>query len=391
MLRPRDILITTPTFPPYVDGVANVTRHHATGFLAAGHRVTVATGSHPARGMVPTPRGLRVVEFNVSGSSNLRRPYSGDIGTYRHFVDGFRGDVIFHHCWQTWTTDLVAMRPVHGGPLRVLVSHGFSANSRIGWPRTLPWWIGWRPYVWWHIPKTLQRLDGIIFLSGRRDSDRFYDGLLAAKLRVQNATVIPNGVDLASHDDAPGDFRRRHCIGDRLLLLCVGEFSKLKNEAAVARAVLASGIQDAVLVLIGPSLNDYARSILALWASHPRRRPDLRLQLLTGASEHEVLAAYRDADIYLGASVTECFPLVVLDAMASRTPFLFTDVGCVGDLPGGLTVRSVTEMPEAIDWLAGNRSLRERLGAEGRAACEMRFSWPCVISEYERLMERLLS
>jgi glycosyltransferase involved in cell wall biosynthesis len=71
-------------------------------------------------------------------------------------------------------------------------------------------------------------------------------------------------------------------------------------------------------------------------------------------------------------------------------PFISTDVGCVGDLPGGRVVRSQGEMARAIRDLLGDEPGRKALGVAGRTACESTYNWPSVIDAYETLFERLL-
>jgi len=385
------ILITTSTFWPNSDGVANVTLNHALGFLRAGHKVVVATSFHPMRGHLPWPE-LTVEQFRVTGTANLFSGISGETRQYQEFVSTFNGDVIFFHCWQSWTTDLVLSRLNHLRLKRVLVSHGVSTNTMIGsGPSALLRWLGWRPYVWRDMPRTMPSLDAIVFLSERVDRDRFYDRRLASTIHVSRTAVIPNGVSLEAHDNSLPGFRRRYGLGDKLVLLCVGTFTEMKDEMKVAKAVLRSGIEGASLVLVGPEINQYAREINAMWAMQQRRAATVSLLCLADLTPDEILSTYREADIYLCGSRTECFPLVLLDAMASRTPFVSTPVGCVPDLRGGMTAATEESMGDCIARLGCTPFLRKQLGAEGRADCERRYNWPSVMAQYDRLLRDLYS
>jgi glycosyltransferase involved in cell wall biosynthesis len=381
------ILVTANTFSPCSDGVANVVGAHTEGFLKAGHDVTVATQFHPERTPCLFPANLTVKQFKVRGNKNLRQGFTGDIDEYQRFIAESDADVAFFHCWETWSTDLVA--PLLGRVRfkKVLVSHGVTANTRLFWPRKIPAWIAWQPYLHWGIPRLLPRFDRVVYLSNQVDNDRFIDRRIAKRLGIQNGMVIPNGVDLQAHEQAPSGFRQRHGIDGGLMFLCVGKYDEYKNEFAVADAVLRSGVAAATLVLIGPEINDYARRIRRHWDK--LERPGLRLLSLAGLSSSDILSAYKEADMFIQASRTECFPLVILGAMASSTPFVSTEVGCVRQLPGGIVVPQIDELPRAIRTLADDKIRRRELAKAGRQACESEYSWPQVWSEYASLVDDL--
>jgi glycosyltransferase involved in cell wall biosynthesis len=46
-----------------------------------------------------------------------------------------------------------------------------------------------------------------------------------------------------------------------------------------------------------------------------------------GFSRSDVIQAFHHADLFLFPSHIECSPIVLFEAMASKTPFLITDVG----------------------------------------------------------------
>lgn len=381
------ILVTTHTFSPCNDGVANVVGAHIQGFIKAGHHVTVATEYHPQRDLNLFQSNLIVKQFRVSGNRNLRVGFSGDIDGYQRFIQESDATVAFFHAWATCETDLVTPLLHKVRFKKVLVSHGVRPNTRPFLPRQIPAWICWQPYLHWSIPRTLSQFDRVVYFSNEADTRDCVDRRIATRLGLQNGIVIPNGVDLQSHEQAPTGFRQLHGIDSELMLLCVGKYSVYKNEIAVADAVLRSGVSEATLVLIGPEINDYARRIMQHWQEFEPPKP--RLLCLAGLSNSEILSAYREADMFVQASRTECFPLVILDAMASSTPFVSTNVGCVRQLPGGVVVPRMNELPHAIRILAGDQVRRRELAKAGRQACECQYTWPRVWAEYESLIDEL--
>ena len=49
--------------------------------------------------------------------------------------------------------------------------------------------------------------------------------------------------------------------------------------------------------------------------------------LILNIDREETVAFYQTADLFLFPSNIECSPIVLFEAMASKTPFLVTDVG----------------------------------------------------------------
>lgn len=385
-----NILICSFSFPPQSGGVSHVVYAHARGLIERGHEVTVTTEYDPARDTLHVPDGLKVVPFRVSGNAHPRSRYRGDTGAYLDFIGSFQGDVICCHCWQTWATDLAIRAFPRTRARKVLVSHGVSANSRLGWPRAFVSWLLWRPYVWREMPRVLKAFDHLVLLSGRCDRDRFYDHWMARRSGYQDISVIPNGVDLSAHQTASPDFRERFGIDTPRMVLLVGAYYDLKNHRMALEAFFSARPECTTLVFIGQERNAYSAGLETRWHAAQKAFPSCRVICLDRLTREDILSAYRSADLYLCASRTEYFPLTILDAMASATPFISTDVGCVGDLPGGVVVRTQDEMAPAIQDLLKDAPRRKALGAAGRAACESTYNWPSVIDAYVALFERLL-
>jgi glycosyltransferase involved in cell wall biosynthesis len=385
------ILIVAPTFPPASDGLANTAFVHATGFVARGHEVVVATGRLDGMSAEEVISGVRVVRFRVGGRPHITGVH-GEVREFRAFVRSFRCDVVFCHSWQVWSTELALPELRHVDARKVLVSHGFSANSHVG-AKGWAYWVAYRPYVWTTWPSLLRSLDHLVVLadayaSRSYDRNRFHDHLVARTLGHPPVSIIPNGADLAAHESADTTFADRHALAGKRIVLSVGKYHWLKNDRGVVRAFCDARPENAALVMIGPSENAYLSELRRMAARAPLPSSS-RILFLVGCAREEIFSAYRAASLFVTASLTECFPLVILDAMASRTAWLSTDVGCVSTLPGGVTVGSERGLTAAISRLLGDEALRARLAEEGRRVCEQRFTWSRVVAEYEALVERL--
>src|SRR5207249_3552888 len=103
-------------------------------------------------------------------------------------------------------------------------------------------------------------------------------------------------------------------------------------------------------------------------------------------SREMTCAAYKAADVFVLSAKAETQPIVLLEAMASRTSFISTDTGCVAELPGGLIARTENEMTARMKELTASAEKRQKLAREGWEACRKVYDWERVIESYERLL-----
>lgn len=385
------LLITTPTYPPQINGVAQVVQAHVEHFVRSGHHVTVATGFDPARPPTPTGANPAVVQFRVTGCAHPRFPCRGEVRAYQDFIRGWDGDVMLCHCWQIWSTDLA----VRCFPLRrartVLVSHGFSAHvwpKVVRFPRGLITWLGWRPYVWRAV-RTMRQFDRVVFLSNLINRGVYYDAWLARQHRLPHTCVIPTGVHVAQFDAPLPDFRQAHGLGSEPMVLCVANYDPWKNPMMVLQAFARAGLRQAVLAFVGSQFTDYTARMRQWYQQAGSASGVGRVLFLEKLDQPMVRAAYRAADLFAYGSLWESGPLVILEAMAARTAFVSVDVGFVSTLPGGWVVRSVDEMAAAIRTLLLDEPRRQQLARAGRAACEQAYDWAKIMPRYDALLASL--
>jgi len=385
------ILIATFTYSPERNGVSMVAGAHANGFLELGHDVTICTGFAQERGGQREISGVpRVYQFKVSGSANRSWGFDGEIEEYRKFLAGWDGDVVMFHCWGIWSTDLAIPMLERIKGKKVLISHGFTTHRyplNCRFPRGLRTFLGWWQYNR-NAVDVMRHFDRVVFLADKADQLAYYDHWLAKKNGFGNISVISSGVDLEEFDEDLPDFREQFGLGSRPMALCVSNYFKPKNQLMALQAFAHARVQNAVMVFIGGNLNEYSRKLEEWGISHGMGD---QILLLERIDRRSVCAAYKAADVVVCSSQWESGPLIVLEAMAARTPFVSTDVGFVSGLPGGLVVKSKEEMGDAIRMFLTDLHRGRAMGIEGRSACEKRFEWNSIISQYAGLLENLVS
>ena len=115
------------------------------------------------------------------------------------------------------------------------------------------------------------------------------------------------------------------------------------------------------------------------------------LTTFTNRVEHQELAAYyAAADVCVVPSHYEPFGLVAIEAMASRTPVVASEVGglkfSVKDQVTGLLVPPQNEaaFAQAIDSILSDAEWARQMGENARDRVESRFSWDGVAKQLDK-------
>ena len=356
------ILVTTPTYPPFNSGLGNAVQQQVVSLAAGGCSVVVATGG-PNRGSRRDPAsGALVEEFNVRGADSLLQPLRGDIAGYLDYLRTTAFDVIVLNAWQTWSTDLVLKNADEIGGRKYLYSNCVSTNLiyKSQPVRSCLRYLAWRPY-WIKMPGWMKKLDGLIFVADRGCDSRFDDLRLAQKLGVPRV-VIPNAFsELCLPEKIPASLSPE----DRGQLIAVGSYDWFKGHDFALRAYALSTAKNVVpLKIFGPCFTSYTATLRAL-----ALQLGLNAELVSfheGVAKEDLLDEYRRSKILISGSHTECQPLVLLDAMATGTPFVARSCGCIPFLAGGIGVQTESQAAGAVDKLLADQTAWEMLRREGR-------------------------
>lgn len=377
------ILHTVEFYHPSVGGAQEVVRQVSERLAARGHDVTVATSRLSSRTQ-STVSGLKIAEFDVSG--NAVQGLQGDVRGYQTFLLGGDFDVMLNYAAQQWTTD-AALPILDQLPYaRVLAPCGFSGLFD-------PAYGGYFDSM----PDVMRRYDRTLL-----HSSRYRDAQFATGHGVANTVIVPNGAGLGEFNRPHPGFRDRHRIpGGAPLILTVGTHTGLKGHETVMEAFRKARTGRAVLVIVGNSLpgggcrdacGRAARKVG--WLTLGKKRV-----LLLDPPRHEVLAAYEAADLFVLASKIECFPLVLVEAMASGTPFItsrcgngeelsMTGAGVLADGyqdTQGLTQTDVVSLARDMEALLADASRRQHMATTGRTRWLEQYTWEGIAQQYETL------
>ena len=209
---------------------------------------------------------------------------------------------------------------------------------------------------------------------------------LRSAFGVDDAGLLPNGVEPDGWCGAAVDYRARLGLGTEDVLVVYA-----------GRLIAAKGVLDLLAAL--SRVGDAGRGLrLAVAGDGPlamevRRRAaaDQRVVALGGLAPHQVHDLLVAADVVAHPSAyPEGLPTVLLEAAAAGAAIVATAAGGTTDLvrhgETGLIVPvgDSERLRQALELLASDAALRQRLAAAARRAVCDRFSWPTIADTLER-------
>jgi glycosyltransferase involved in cell wall biosynthesis len=386
---PMKILHTVEYYSPSVGGAQEVVKQVSEQLVKFGHSVTVATTKLDER-TSNRINGVSIEEFSISG--NAIRGFHGESEKYQKFLINGDFDVIMNYAAQQWSADLVFplidRLPFH----KILTPCGFSGL-----------FVKEYDEYFKRMPDILRQYDHLIFHSGN-----YRDIEFAKKHGISKYTVIPNGTLADEFNIVDHTFRQRYGIPENaLMLLTVGNHTGFKGHKLAIDAFRRANIGDAYLVIIG-NTNDNAGCL-----PDCRRRAWItkilsggkKKVLLLNPPRPDVISAYHAADLFVFGSNVECSPLVLFEAMASKTPFITTACGNAEEIVkwgnGGVIIPTikladgrvdakVDSMAKAIEDLVNDQDRLSMLGISGYSAWKDKFTWEKIAHRYEELYRSLI-
>ena len=392
------ILITTFTYPPNKDGVAEATRVMAEGLAGLGWEVSVATQypdeiGNDSRLQYDEVNGVTVRRFNLDKRCDQNPGKASEVRNYLEFVQSFRFDVIVNQCWEVWPT--AVMQPVFHElqGAKVMVSHGYSLHTYLWarrWTLGLGVWLRGLKWTIFELPRTARRYDRLVFLSEKRGWGRFFDHTVASWLRHPGIEVVPNSTDPGLMVCEDEGFRARHGIDPGPMALCVANYCDRKNQKLAVRVFREANVPGSTLVLIGSELGEYGREARRLAEAPGQDASTCHVLFLEKLTRAETFAAYKATDLLLLTAKAETQPIVLIEAMAAGKPWISTDTGCVDRMEGGIVCRKNSALVIALQELMTDPARRNSLGALGLKAARTKYDSRTCVMKYDAIFRSLL-
>jgi starch synthase len=398
------VALFTNEYPPHVYGGAGVHVEYLSRALARVLPVEVRCfGSQVVdepnlcvRGYGPWAEAAQGTDPRFAGALDA---FQRSLAMAKDTLDA---DVV--HC-HTWYTDMAGFlaKKLWDVPL-VLTTHSLEPLR--------PWKVEQLGNAYglsaWIERTGIEDADAVIAVS----QETRIDVLRHFAIAPEKVHVIHNGIDLDEYRPNPDvDALVRHGIDpDRPYVLFVGRITRQKGIIHLVNAIPAIDPSLQVVLCAGaPDTTEIGAEMAARVAEVSAGRAGV-----TWISEMvprtEAIQLYSHAAVFCCPSVYEPFGIINLEAMACETAVVASAVGGIPEVvvPGetGLLVdlairegtfdpvdpaRFSSDLADAINRVALDRGLRERLGRAGRTRVEDHFSWAKIAGDTLDLYRSLVA
>ena len=208
--------------------------------------------------------------------------------------------------------------------------------------------------------------------------------------------VVPHGLDWNRFKRLPskGGLRKRLGLNDEPLILFLGRINFKKGLDLLVQAFyeVVEVLDDAVLVIVGPDNNGYAK-VVRKWIAARGLSDKVYWQEML--YDDEVLEAYVDADVFVLPSYTENFGLAVVEAMACALPVVISDqVNISSDVSqsaAGMVVRlNGQEIARTIITVLEDKNLATRMGHAGRKLAQDMYAYDHIIDKLTEVYKTII-
>ncbi len=382
---PGRVTVFAAHYPPHVGGVERFTQHLWGRMAAQGWDVLVVTTD--AAGETPAPDGLRVVVLPAYGVLDGRVPVPLPTGELRDLWRALLAsppDVVVSNTRLFPTSWLAAALAWRTGRPLLHIEHG-SAGVCLGRPA---------------VDAVTTAVDGMAGGWVLRRATRCAGvsaavvEYLRAERGVRDAILLPNGVQTDGWERSVVDYRARLGLGPADLLV-----------VHAGRLIARKGVRETLAAFASSAGPARARMRLAVAGNGPlepevRRAADadarvVALGWLREQALHDLLVA---ADVVVHpSSYPEGLPSILLEAAAAGAALVATPAGGTTDLvrhgETGLIVPfgDPPRLAEALELLASDDALRERLIRAARRSIRERFDWRVVAATLDQELRALVT
>lgn len=354
-------LFTVATYYPLADGVQMVTQYTAEELVKMGHEVTVITSTHNRNSFAQEHNGVRLIYTNIYKYHGIIR---GHKKKYINLVinEAKGKDVMINVSLQTPTTDILLPLLEKISCKKVLYLHDIHDfkwhNTDIDSIRRILskiyYDIFYRIYFA-QIPRYLRKYNLITHLSP-------FDLSLNYMKRhgiMQNVIIGNAALDSVFSKQKKGKL----CTED--YFLCVANYASHKNQLFVLKAFYQSNLSNARMVFIGRQENSYYQFLRTEKKKLDQSIGQRKVDFLVGLSREETEQYIANANAMVLGSRIEKFPVVLIESIASKVPFIATDTGSVRYIPGGFIVKKEDEMAYWMKFILCNKASAQLLGESG--------------------------
>jgi glycosyltransferase involved in cell wall biosynthesis len=209
---------------------------------------------------------------------------------------------------------------------------------------------------------------------------------------------IPNGVDTVHFNPSISSFlvKDKYDLHEKKIILFVRALDSAHHHSGLEYLLQSLSLikdENTVLLVVGDG------NLKQFYIEEAVKLGITKRVFFVGKLGHDVLPLYYAASdvVVLPSSLTENFPLVLLEAMSSGKPVICSNLPGVRNIVdnhvNGLLVepRDPHDLQSKIKYLLEHETERERLGKNGRLKAQNKFSWQKIALQLEKIYKEVLA
>jgi glycosyltransferase involved in cell wall biosynthesis len=174
------------------------------------------------------------------------------------------------------------------------------------------------------------------------------------------------------------------------LILFVGSIDKRKGVDILVKAVKNVN-EEFQLLIVGPKIDSRFYSYIEKLIGD-----DSKIKVLDYVSKKNLIVLYNLADIFVLPSLSEGLPLVLLEAMAARTPCIASDIMGSNEVvehnkTGFLFPKGdVNSLTGYLAELLGDKDLRKYMGDNAQKVVKEKYDWDVIVKNNIEIYKEIL-
>lgn len=351
------IIFAVGAYWPSVGGVQKVTGCLAEEMVKAGHDVIVVTKNPGDSLEEEMHNGVKIVRFK---ERDILKFHYGEKKEYQEYLlkNAINSDVLVVVCANNFVAQWI-YPIIHKIRCRkVMFQHGMYDGKlylkRINTFHRLIkqvlltiWWEIYHKYYW----EKIKMFDSCIHLFQNDSSYNYFE-----KRGYRNNYVLLNSCEDVFFDENVNERVTDKYNIKKPYFIYVANYCTGKNQLLAVEQYINSKCKNIQLVFVGSIDNDYCKKVR-------RKAKGIEdIYVISGAPRDDVIQLIKNAYAIVLTSENEYLPVTILEGMAASKPFISTDVGVAGQLPGGNICNSKELLSYWLKYYEMNPEYVEKMG-----------------------------
>jgi len=370
------ILYCAEWYYPCVDGVSKVVQKYAEYMEKKGNEVYVVTSKHNMLDENQVLNNVKIKRFGIIG--NDVKTIRGHKKDFIDFLINKKFDIIVTYAAQTWHFDI----------LKRINKKDIGNPKLIGFPCGFSGLIGIRKIFYKNyfrlLPKYLMNFDMLVF-----HSQNYIDYKFVSQFYEGRIEVLPNGVDIKEFNESNQKNILRKILDtfgidiDKVIILNVGNHMFAKNHKDFIK--ISHEFPEIQFIQVGRKVDKryscYNNCKKETIKSNNFFAIELNREMLVELFKHSWL--------FLLTSKVEAFPLVLLEAMGSKTPYISYNVGAAKEINGGIIVNNVDGFIKEIKNLCNDDNEYMKICDVAYDKVQSAYTWEKILKHHYTLISNI--